>query len=204
MLWRGLPSGLVLSYNTETWSALQRSRWRRAAAALSQTTGGLWSGLVRLTVSSLSPARGGSARLSPSRPWVPWASVPHFPWSSAPLRLPPCPARGAALGARFPIPCVLPWLGMSLTGSCPDGSSEDHARACGHPGPHARQCRPGDRWPRARSTTVAAHASRCPPILVVLVSVPPRRAEAAKTCPRHRHVNNGQMLRTALSLWHLV
>jgi len=39
---------------------------------------------------------------APSLPWVPWASVPHRPRYYAPLRLPPCPSRGASLVARDP------------------------------------------------------------------------------------------------------
>src|SRR5215467_1042780 len=58
-----------------------------------------------------------------SLPWVAWASLPHLPRYYAPLRLPPCPSRGASLVARFPIPCVLPSFVVSLTGSWPGGSS---------------------------------------------------------------------------------
>ncbi len=73
-------------------------------------------GLCALCLSLVS----GQRRLcptAPALPWVPWAAVPHLPWYSAPRRLPPWPSRVAALGARFPIPCVLPWFVVSLTGS---------------------------------------------------------------------------------------
>ena len=39
---------------------------------------------------------------APSLPWVAWASLPHLHWYYAPLRLPPCPSRGASLVARLP------------------------------------------------------------------------------------------------------
>jgi hypothetical protein len=45
---------------------------------------------------------------APSLPWVAWASLPHLHRYYAPLRLPPCPSRVASLGARFPIPGLLP------------------------------------------------------------------------------------------------
>ena len=64
-----------------------------------------WRAVVRvgeLKVSPLSPASGGSAWRSPSLPWVAWASLPHLPRYYAPLRLPPCPSRGASLVARLP------------------------------------------------------------------------------------------------------
>src|SRR5215831_18186476 len=61
---------------------------------------------------------------APSLPWVAWASLPHLPRYYAPLRLPPCPSRVASLGARFPIPCVLPTFVVSPQGSLPGRSAQ--------------------------------------------------------------------------------
>jgi hypothetical protein len=73
----------------------------RAAAARAPSIGLSWSGLVR----SQSLPVSGQRRLcptAPSLPWVPWAAVPHLRRDDAPLRLPPCPSRGASLVARHP------------------------------------------------------------------------------------------------------
>src|SRR6266566_9286937 len=61
---------------------------------------------------------------APALPWVAWASLPHLHGSSAPRRLPPCPARGAALGARFPIPGLLRWCVGSPQGSLAGRSAQ--------------------------------------------------------------------------------
>jgi hypothetical protein len=76
---------------------------------------------------------------APSLPWVAWASLPHLPRYSAPLPLPPCPARVASLVARFPLPGRLPSFGVSLTGSGPGGSSRSRQGFCS-PGPPCRVC----------------------------------------------------------------
>jgi hypothetical protein len=73
---------------------------------------------------SLSPVSRQRMRCStaPSLPWVAWASLPHLPRYSAPLRLPSCPSRSPSLVARSPIPCVLPLFVVSRMGSPPGGS----------------------------------------------------------------------------------
>src|SRR5439155_16326494 len=71
------------------------------------------------------------------------------------------------------------------------------------PPPPSRSPTHRARRSRGRSTTVAADASRCPPPLVVLVPVPPQESRGRRSCPVHRHVNNGQIRRTSLFLWHL-
>ena len=44
--------------------------------------------------------------VAPSRQGVAWAALPHLHGDCAPLRLPHCPARGTALVARAPLPCL--------------------------------------------------------------------------------------------------
>ena len=74
---------------------------------------------------------------APSLPWVAWASLPHVPRYSTTRRLPPCPARGASRVARFPIPCVLPDGWGVPSGLVVWWKPQEHARALGHPVPHA-------------------------------------------------------------------
>ena len=69
------------------------------------------------------------------------------------------------------------------------------------PPPPSRPPAPRARRPRARSTTGASGASLCSPLPVVSSRSRPRRAGAADL-PSDRHVENGQILRTALRLWH--
>src|SRR5262249_469365 len=92
---------------------------------------------------------------APSLPWVAWASLPHLPRYSAPLRLPPCPSRGASLVARFPIPCLLPSFVVSLTGSWPCASSWAR-QGLGSPGPPLRvlhkETRGSPTFPRSPSS----------------------------------------------------
>src|SRR2546422_9195464 len=82
---------------------------------------------------------------APSLPWVAWASLPHLPRYSAPLRLPPCPSRGPSLVARSPIPCLLPSFVVSLTGSWSSGSPRPR-QGLWSPGPPLREYAQGDRW----------------------------------------------------------
>src|SRR5262245_60899119 len=72
-----------------------------------------------------------------SLPWVPGASVPPLPRDSAPLRLPPCPSRGASLVARAPRPCPLRCVRGVPHGLMIWSKAPDHARALGPPGPHS-------------------------------------------------------------------
>src|SRR5262245_4729743 len=74
---------------------------------------------------------------APSLPWAAWASLPHLPWYYAPLRLPPPHLRGLHLSFAAPIPCLLPSFVVSLTGSCPRGSSRAR-QGFWSPGPPVR------------------------------------------------------------------
>jgi len=113
-------------------------------------------------VSPLFPTRGTLCSTAPSLPWVAWASLPHLPRYDAPLRLPPCPSR-----ARY-LACFRTFV-VSLAGSCPGGSLEDHARAFGHPVPI-----PGTSSRRQ----VALPRSRVPPMA-------PCPALRPRWCPAH-------------------
>src|SRR5262245_59999579 len=55
------------------------------------------------------------------------------------------PSRGPSLVARSRIPCVLPSLVVSLSGSWPGGSSWSR-QGLWSPGPPLRASRQGDRW----------------------------------------------------------
>src|SRR5256885_16635103 len=72
---------------------------------------------------------------APSLPWVAWASLPHLPRYSAPLRLPPCPSRVASLVARFPIPCLLPLCSWCSLGARGGGGTPPPPPGLWSPGP---------------------------------------------------------------------
>src|SRR5438876_1107469 len=83
---------------------------------------------------------------APSLPWVAWASLPHLPRYYAPLRLPPCPSRGASLVARSPDTLRAPMVRGLPCGLVPWWKPQDHTRAFGHPVPHSSEYDQGDRW----------------------------------------------------------
>src|SRR5262249_42345338 len=56
-----------------------------------------------------------------------------------------CPSRGPSLVTRPPIPCLLPSFVVSLSGSCPGGSSRSR-QGLWSPGPPIRVYGQGDRW----------------------------------------------------------
>ena len=106
----------------------------RAAAALTQSTGFPLPGLVSTeSLPGLLPAHalldGPFPPVGPVGLTAPPASVRCAATTAL------CPSRVASLVARFPLPCVLPSFVVSLTGSCPGGSTQDHARAFGPPVP---------------------------------------------------------------------
>src|SRR5262245_58308736 len=107
---------------------------------------------------------------APSLLWVAWASLPHLRRYDVPLRLPP--PRLGGFACRSPsryLACFLAFV-VSLTGSCPGGSSKDHARACGHPVPYSGY---------ATRRQMALPRSRVPP----LDTCPARRVEIRRAHP---------------------
>src|SRR5215831_12800312 len=83
---------------------------------------------------------------APSLPWVAWASLPHLPRYYAPLRLPPCPSRVASLVARFPIPCLLPYVRGVPEGLVAGVEAPRPRQGLWSAGPPIRPCGQGDRW----------------------------------------------------------
>jgi len=80
-----------------------------------------------------------------SLPWVAWATLPHLPRYSAPLRLPLCPSRVASRVARFPIPCLLPWFVYPIRAR-DLVEAPSPRQGLWSPGPPLRACGQGDRW----------------------------------------------------------
>jgi len=139
-----------------SWAACAARRWRCGGTVgeLNVSPGGLSS-------STCCPAL-------PSLQWGLWASVPHLPRYSAPLRLPHCPSQVASLVARFPIPCPLRFVRAIPYGLVLWAKPPDHARAFGHPVPQSGHVtRRHVALPSSRATPVyACPALRprwCPP-----------------------------------------
>ena len=117
----------------------------RAAAALMQSTGLPWSGLVSSkSLPCLPPADALPDGAFPPVGRLGLTSPPSSVLYAATTAL--CPSRVASLVARFPIPCVLSWFVVSLTGSGPRGKLPGSRQGFWSPGPPLRVSRQGDRW----------------------------------------------------------
>jgi hypothetical protein len=115
---------------------------------------------------------------APSLPWVAWASLPHLPRYYAPLRLPPCPSRGASLVARDPDPLPASHVRGLRFRLVARWKPPGHARAFGPPVPLFRHlCKetggspkfpssPCEDMPRSQTPVVSwALAITCPGLL---------------------------------------
>ena len=99
-----------------------KTRWGAwAACAASRCR---WGGTVGArTVSPVGLSRGTCCPASPSRPWIPWALVPHLPRDAAPRRRPPAPRRARRVARASLLPCLLPACVVSVAGASPGGRS---------------------------------------------------------------------------------
>jgi hypothetical protein len=116
----------------------------RAAAALLQSPGLPWSGVVSSrALPGLLPAH---ALPDGACPPVGRLGLPSPPSPVlGPATTAPSPSRGPSLVARSPIPCLLPSCVVSHTGSWPGGSPRSR-QGLWSPGPPRRDEGQGDRW----------------------------------------------------------
>jgi hypothetical protein len=95
---------------------------------------------------------------TPSLPWVAWASLPHFPRSYAPLRLPPAPLGVLCLSLvpRYRACFRCSWCPIRARRLV---EAPDVARALGHPVPHSGS---GARRPMALPSSRVPPVKTCP------------------------------------------